>query len=468
MSFIVNDGDNSSDDEDYDPNLVQQIRQNQRRRGDIIDEDQEYLESEYLNEEWKRTVPQRDVKTLEKKLASLKYEMKNDIPTVKDVLGASISQDDRKECLYLLDVMNSLDPYEERWWDIHQQLRQKLKEKSAVEKKADKLKQVQLSYDQRIMALNASDTIKSSLFGLLRAIGESDRGDEHSKRMKLEGMLQLPYDTIREIKVNLLAAAKTLDDELYGMKDIKRIFLEIIATTIHNPSASFPIIGLLGPPGVGKTHIATVMSKCMGLEMYSILIGGAKDSTILHGGDNMWSGSSCGQIARGLQSMQISNGVFVFDELDKTCTDIYNSLLHIFDSTTNKHFRDEHFSEVELDLSRCKFIVLMNDVSNIPAPLLNRMHIISVPGYTKSEKLTIAQEYLIPREVHPKIKIPLDVLKFIIENTHDEGVRDVKKVLQRVNMHSSLAIEAPKSEYVLFSKFKLPYTLSVSDVQKLM
>jgi ATP-dependent Lon protease len=166
--------------------------------------------------------------------------------------------------------------------------------------------------------------------------------------------------------------------------------------------------------------------------------------------------------------MQISNGVFIFDELDKTCTDIYNSLLHIFDSTTNKHFRDEHFSDVELDLSRCKFITLVNNIQNIPIPLLNRMHVITVPGYTKSEKLEIAREYLIPRDIHPKIKIPPKVLEYIIEHTYDEGVRDVKKILQRIGMHSSLVIESPNSEYVLFSKFKLPYTLSINDVKSLM
>lgn len=447
MSFIVSDDEN---DEEYNPPL-------KIENEDI--EDDEYLNNEFLENGWKKNLTQKDIKIIGPKLRELISEMKQDVPTLKNIVNAQISHEDKKECLYHLYVMNDLDTQDERWWEIHQLLHKKLKSKSTLE-----INNVE-SYEKRIMNLNASNDVKSALFTVLRSIGETG-DDAHSRRKKLEGLLQLPYDTVKNVTVSIEKASKMLDDELYGMHNVKRIFLEILASS--STSTSFPVIGLVGPPGTGKTHISTIFAKCMGLEMYSVLIGGAKDTSIIHGGDNMWVGSSCGQIARGLQSMKISNGVFFFDELDKTCNDIYNSLLHIFDFTSNKYFRDQHYSEIELDLSRCKFIVSMNSLENIPKPLLNRLCIIHINGYSQEEKLEIAQNYLIPRIINENhLSISPQVLQSIIKLCDgDDGVRILKNILQRIQMHINLCVLSSKNQYALLPKsIKFPYKLTFKDVE---
>lgn len=456
-------------DEYGDPDeLIAKIRGDE----DYVDEcDDEYLQSEYLTSEWKRDV--KNPARYEQELQTLIREQRDSVPTVQTVLDADVSREEKKECLYLLDRLKNSDPYEDMFDTILKDLQRRLRPKSDTEKQALRLQAKQQSYTDRILALPANDAIKAVLLRYANSIG--DDGDSHSKRTKLEGMLALPYDRVTcpdktSVTTKITSAAGLLERELYGLEAVKRLFLSVYASSLESSSNDNPVIALVGPPGVGKTHISGLYAQVLGVPAYHVLLGGAKDSTILHGGDNMWQGSSCGQMARALQSMGVSDGVITIDEIDK-CShlDVFNALNHILDYSSNHQFRDEHYAEIPIDLSRVKFVVTMNDTSMLPEPLLDRLTIVRLDAYNHTDKQTIAHHYLLPRFL-PNTQLSDAAIRTLVEATHESGVRDLKKLIQHISKKVSLhrVMHRTKSfAYTQLKHYSPTRPLSADDVKVL-
>lgn len=458
-------------DEYSDPDeLVHKIQ------GDYIDDDEcedEYMQSPFLLDDWKNDVS--DPLKYEHTLKELVQEQRDLVPTVQTIIDADISRSEKRECLYVLDRFKNMDPYNDTFQDTLKDLQKRLRTKSSTEKAALSMTSESVSYPDQILALDANDAIKTSLLRYANSIGETDDGDVHSKRTKLDGMLSLPYNRVTTQQPLLDActqvrdAATLLEQELYGLESVKRMFLSVLASTLLGTSET-PVIALIGPPGVGKTHISGLYSKVLGVKSYHILLGGAKDCTILNGGDNMWQGSSCGQIARALQTMGVSDGVIVFDEIDKSNhLDVYNSLNHILDYSSNSQFHDEHYSEVPLDLSRIKFVVTMNDASMLPEPLLDRMTVIRLDAYNHTDKQTIASQYLLPRFL-PNATLHADAVRYLVKCTREAGVRDMKKFIQhiskKVDLHR-LMYKDKSFAYTQLKKYSPNKQLTEQDVKVL-
>jgi ATP-dependent Lon protease len=200
----------------------------------------------------------------------------------------------------------------------------------------------------------------------------------------------------------LLDIKKELDKELYGMDKVKEELLMAINQRFTNPSKSDTNIALVGPPGVGKTRIITILAKILNYPYEHISMGGTNDSSFLAGHSYTYEGARPGKIVTSLQSMKCNNGILFFDEIDKIANtsngkEVVNQLLHITDFTQNDHFCDKYLPEIPIDLSKIWFIFSLNSIDDIDPILSNRLNYIYVDGYTFEDKIIIVKDYLLPK-----------------------------------------------------------------------
>jgi len=478
-------------DDTLDESLVQRIRgRTESLLEETLDGDYNgYMESPYLMGEWKSEIPDlnsEDEKKLDSELEDLISEMRRELPTIRDILNSDLSRTDKKECLYLLDLMKNSEPYDSIFNEHRKILMTKMKKKSKRQIELERLFKSEKSYETRILELDASDHIKTTLLHYLGNISTVQDSEQQSRKTKLEAMLELPYDKIvtpvfNDLKPHefLQKASEQLDKELYGMDKVKRKFLSVLSKRIQalndpNVSNKGCAICLAGPPGVGKTHISSVFAKCLGLPFYQITIGGAKDSSVLIGGDNQWVGASCGQIAYSLQQMKCSNGVLFIDEIDKVSNngnEIYDALNHVIDFTSNHSFEDVYFREIKLDLSRMWFVLSMNDKNLLPSYVLDRLMVIDVDPYEYKEKLIIAKDFMLPKFLDiDGVTFSDEAMSSIIKMSHEKGVREISNIIEhicaKISMHV-LMKDVKGFKHCELKKFSIPYIIKSSDVHTL-
>lgn len=261
-------------------------------------------------------------------------------------------------------------------------------------------------------------------------------------RTYLENLLDMPWGEFTKDTLNIKEARKVLDKDHYGLNDVKDRILEYLAVKQISNSLRGPILCLVGPPGVGKTSIAKSVATSLNRNFVRMSLGGVRDEADIRGHRRTYVGAIPGRIVTGLKEAKSMNPVFLLDEIDKLGMDFKgnpaDALLEVFDSEQNKTFRD-HYLEVDIDLSEVMFITTANSLDGIPRPLLDRMELIEVSGYTYEEKFRIAKKYLVPKVLkehgvsNKKINISDSALKLIIDSyTRESGVRNLQRQIANV------------------------------------
>ncbi len=261
-------------------------------------------------------------------------------------------------------------------------------------------------------------------------------------RNYLDWIIQLPWKSYSKLNKNISKAQEILDKEHYGLEKIKERILEYLAVNLRTNKLKSPILCLIGPPGVGKTSLARSIANTTGREFVKVSLGGLRDEAEIKGHRRTYIGAMPGKIIQGMKKAKKSNPVMLLDEIDKMGFDYRgdpsSALLEILDPEQNHIFND-HYLEVDYDLSQVMFVATANSYDGIPRPLYDRMEVINLSGYTENEKLAIAQNYLIPKQLEGhgvkkgEIEISKEaVIEIIRYYTREAGVRSLDRNIAKL------------------------------------
>ncbi len=303
-------------------------------------------------------------------------------------------------------------------------------------------------------------------------------------RTYLDTCIELPWSVSTKDRVNVASAKKILDADHDGMEKVKNRILEFLAVKQLQPELKNQIICLVGPPGVGKTSIAASVARAMKRNYVRVSLGGIRDEADIRGHRKTYIGAMPGRIINAISQAKSNNPLILLDEVDKLTRDAHgdpaSALLEVLDGEQNKNFRD-HFLEMPFDLSACVFIATANTLDTIPRPLLDRMEIIKLPSYTKTEKLSIAKNHLLPKQLsrHGMTKKMLRIedgaiIEIIDYYTREAGVRNLERTLADVIRKaakrfvedsdiSRLTVKAENVKEYLGERKLLPERISETD-----
>ena len=299
-------------------------------------------------------------------------------------------------------------------------------------------------YMEKLESLNAADEIKEQIEKEIRRYKVLSQGSSEAnvERGYIETLLSLPWENSSQDSDDIENAAKILDENHYGMKKVKERILETLAVRKVSHNADAPIICLVGPPGTGKTSIARSVAQSLNKEYVRICLGGVKDEAEIRGHRRTYVGAMPGRIIDGLRKAKVKNPLMLLDEIDKVSndyrSDTSSALLEVLDGEQNSHFVD-HYIDMPVDLSEILFIATANDLSDVSRPLLDRMEIIEVSSYTKNEKLHIAKEHLVAKQLKKNgltkksVRFTDKALAKIIDGyTMESGVRELERMIAAV------------------------------------
>ena len=299
-------------------------------------------------------------------------------------------------------------------------------------------------FESATKKLNAPKEVKEKLFKEIKRFKSSMNSPAEIGviRTYIETLLEMPWNKTVKENTDLAYAEKILDTDHYGLEQVKERVLEFLAVRTLTKKGESPILCLVGPPGTGKTSIARSLARALQKPYVRISLGGVRDEAEIRGHRRTYVGAMPGRIANGLKTAGVKNPVMLLDEIDKVSSDYkgdtFSALLEVLDSEQNSKFQD-HYMEVPLDLSEVLFIATANSLQTIPRPLLDRMEIIEISSYTENEKLHIAEEHLIPKQLE-KHGLTSDTLSIskraiwkIAENyTKEAGVRQMEREIGNI------------------------------------
>lgn len=334
-------------------------------------------------------------------------------------------------------------------------------------------------YREKITNLNFSGEIKESLDNELEKFRLLDPSSPEytTSRNFLELVVQLPWNDVPTEDYNLLKASKVLENDHYGLEDVKKRIMEYLAVRKLKNDNKGSILLLVGPPGVGKTSIGHSIATAMNKPFYRFSVGGMNDEAEIKGHRRTYIGSMCGKIIQGLKITHTKSPVFMIDEIDKMGSSIHgdpaSALLEVLDPEQNVSFRDNYL-DLPFDVSNVFFILTANTLDSIPGPLLDRAEIIQLSGYIDQEKIEIAKKYLIPKNLEKnglkknQVKYTKSALLTIAqEYAREAGVRNYEKNLDKIHRKLVTEVVSKEENVNLKDKIKeITFEIDSSDLEK--
>lgn len=347
----------------------------------------------------------------------------------------------------LLDAMETIEDRVQAQMDDNQReyyLREQLKAIAEELGEGESSLSEAAKYRERILALQLEKESEEKLLQECDRMAHMQPTSPESavSRSYLDAVLALPWQKFSKENLNLENARKILDKDHFGLEEVKDRILELLAVRKLSPDVKGQIICLAGPPGVGKTSIAKSLAKAMNREYTRISLGGVHDEAEIRGHRKTYIGSMPGSIITAITRAGTMNPLVLLDEIDKLASDYKgdpaSALLEALDPEQNNTFRD-HYIEIPFDLSKVLFVTTANDISTIPAPLLDRMEIIELYSYTAEEKFQIAKKHLVKKQLaenglkSSQLRITDDALRLLIDGyTREAGVRKLERVIAKV------------------------------------
>ncbi len=321
------------------------------------------------------------------------------------------------------------------------------------------------NYKEKLAKLKLPKVVREKAEYELSRLKTSNSGDGNNIRTYLDWIVALPWNKSTKDTFNIEKAEEVLNSEHYGLEEVKERILEYLAIKQYTKSIKGPILCLVGPPGVGKSSIAKSVANAVNRKFARISLGGVKDEAEIRGHRRTYIGAIPGRITYALKEAGSSNPLILLDEIDKLSQDYKGSpadaLLEVLDPNQNMSFRDS-FMEVDIDLSNVLFITTANSLDTIPRPLLDRMEVIEISGYTYEEKFNIAKNHLIPKVLKEHnldrntIKISDSVIKEIVNSyTMESGVRTLERQINKVIRKAITDLIKSNSKSITISTIKI-------------
>jgi len=311
-------------------------------------------------------------------------------------------------------------------------------------------------FEKRILKLNLEETWESKLLKDLQRLKKQPFGSSEASVLRnyLDTVLEFPWNSFTKERVDIETARRILEKDHFGLDKVKERILETLAVRKMAPQMPPQIICLVGPPGVGKTSIAYSIARCLNRKMARISLGGVRDEADIRGHRKTYVGAMPGRIITAMTQAKSRNPLLLLDEVDKMGSDYRGdpsaALLEVLDAEQNKTYRD-HFMEVPVDLSDVMFITTANTVDTIPRPLLDRMELIELGSYTDEEKLMIAKNHLIPKQMEKhgvkksQLRITDDAIREMIQcYTRESGVRNLERKIAEICRKADMRIMEQK------------------------
>ncbi|ACL02947.1 ATP-dependent protease La [Desulfatibacillum aliphaticivorans] len=348
---------------------------------------------------------------------------------------------------------------------LREQMRAINRELGEMDEKTQEIKEYQDKIRKAKMPKEAKEEAERQLKRLEQMHPEA--GEAPTVRTYLDWLVEVPWKKATKDTLDIKKAKEILEEDHYGLEKVKDRILEYLAVRKLNPKMKGPILCFVGPPGVGKTSLGKSIARAMGRKFYRLSLGGIRDEAEIRGHRRTYIGALPGRIIQGLKHCKSNNPVFMMDEIDKIGADFRgdpsSALLEALDPEQNFAFSD-HYLNVPFDLSSVMFITTANMTDTIPSALLDRMEVINLAGYTENEKVLIAQQYLVPRQVKENGLKPEDItisgnalLKMATEYTSESGLRNLEREIGTLCRKVSRKIAEGK---------KGPYQITASSLVK--
>jgi ATP-dependent Lon protease len=401
-------------------------------------------------------------KKIKKEYLKIKDQIYKSEPNAFLLLKENLLTEDKADLCLQYELYKTCDPNTDEWLESRKKYNTMLKDsrlnykqyikftKSQHKIMENELNKIQnynstTNMKYKILSLNTSIENKKIIYEKFEEFQMIDSSsDEYSKlNTWLKWAVSLPYNTYQESKVNktnisifIAKVKESLDNKLYGMEKVKEQILLFLTAKIMNPSMKKVNLGLVGPPGIGKTSIAKTIADVMEWGFEQISCGGIDKAEFLKGHDYTYVGSQPGEIVKSLKRMKHNNGIIFLDELEKGANnpDIKSALLHITDTSQNFEFKDNYMGEIVLDISNIWYIASMNDPPKDEA-LADRWWLINLEGYSSGDKVKIAKNYIMPKLLK-NIALEKDSIKFDYEyiiskycKDSEKGVRSLERIL---------------------------------------